>query len=285
MRDDDETQIVTGRPVTMPPPWGCPAGAACRRFWESSAPAPQPAGNCGPSTATAAGRGTPRTRTCSRCRRRSCRRPRAVRAPLLLRTRSHATNRNAGSVTRLNRSSNRRSGSSIAQRCSLVWISSTRRSARYRAHSSGASVFTNDLPAFQSPPCRFAGPLRHVHASRVLGLLRDLRPTTRSSVGSGPVPARTGCPAPGTTTGGSHVHFMFDRSGRHPALPRQHRHTYAADIRRGLRAAQHTRRRSRLPRKTEAAHCIPAHIRQIRAGTTLTGRQPLVRSRCTLWPC
>ncbi len=110
-------------------------------------------------------------------------------------------------------------------------------------------MFTNDLPAFQSPPCRFAGPLRHAHASRVLGLLRDLRPTTRSSVGSGPVPARTGCPAPGTTTDGSHVHFMFDRPGRHPALPRQHRHTYAADIRRGLPAVQHTRHGVGFPAK------------------------------------
>ena len=109
-------------------------------------------------------------------------------------------------------------------------------------------------------------------------------PLRRSSVGSGPVPARTGCPAPGTTTDGSHVHFMIDRPGRHPARPRPHRHTYAADIRRGLPAVQQTRHRSRLPRKTEAAHCIPGHIRQIRVGTTLTGRQPLVRSRCTSGP-
>jgi hypothetical protein len=36
--------------------------------------------------------------------------------------------------------------------------------------------------------------------------------------------------------------------------------------------------------QTEAAQCIPAHIRQIRAGTTLTGRQPLVRSRRTNRP-
>jgi hypothetical protein len=28
-------------------------------------------------------------------------------------------------------------------------------------------------------------------------------------------------------------------------------------------------------------HCIPAHIRQVGAGFALTGRQPLVRSRCT----
>lgn len=28
-------------------------------------------------------------------------------------------------------------------------------------------------------------------------------------------------------------------------------------------------------------HCIPAHIRQVGAGSTLTGRHPLVHSRCT----
>lgn len=28
-------------------------------------------------------------------------------------------------------------------------------------------------------------------------------------------------------------------------------------------------------------HCKPAHIRQVGAGFALTGRQPLVRSRCT----
>ncbi len=53
----------------------------------------------------------------------------ADRAPRLPRTRSHATMRKAGSATRLNRSSNRRSGSSVAHWCSLVWISSTRTSA------------------------------------------------------------------------------------------------------------------------------------------------------------
>ena len=72
-----------------------------------------------------------------------------------------------------------------AQRCSLVWISRTRRSAR-NSTSSVSSVFTNGLRAFQCPPCRLAGPLRHVHASRVLGLLRDLRPVPRPPAGNGP---------------------------------------------------------------------------------------------------
>src|SRR5690606_580674 len=112
----------------------------------------------------------------------------AVRAPLLLRTRIHPASRKAGSQTRLCRSSNRRRGSSAAQRCSLAWIFSTRRSAAY-ATSSSSSVFTNDLLAFQLPHCRLAGPLRHVRAFRALGLLRVLRPTPRPSAGDGPAPA------------------------------------------------------------------------------------------------
>ena len=84
----------------------------------------------------------------------------AVRAPRLPRTRSQPTVRKAGSQTRLNRSSNRRSGSSVAHRCSLVWISSTRAASSRLGH--GASVFTGDLLAFQQPPCEPAGSLRHV---------------------------------------------------------------------------------------------------------------------------
>jgi hypothetical protein len=43
-----------------------------------------------------------------------------------------------------------------SQRCSLVWISSTRRSAQNRADSS-SSIFTNALPAFQHPSCGSTG--------------------------------------------------------------------------------------------------------------------------------
>ena len=45
----------------------------------------------------------------------------AERALVFPATRSHAINNTLGSVTRLYRSSNRRRGSSFAQRCSLVW--------------------------------------------------------------------------------------------------------------------------------------------------------------------
>src|SRR5258707_1223060 len=44
---------------------------------------------------------------------------------------------------------------------------------------SSSSVFTSVLPVFQYVRCKLAGPLRHVHASRVLGLLRGLRPAPR----------------------------------------------------------------------------------------------------------
>ncbi len=158
----------------------------------------------------------------------------AVRAPLLPRNRSHATSRNAGSATRLNRSSNRRRQSSRARQCSLVWILSTLRSAPSKAESR-SSVFTGDgLLTFQYVDCRLAGLLRRVRASRALGLLRDLRPARRPSVGNGPARHRTGCPAERATAGGSHVHHGIDRRGRCPPLPRQPRHTCAADIRHGL---------------------------------------------------
>jgi hypothetical protein len=39
---------------------------------------------------------------------------------------------------------------------------------------------------------------------------------------------------PGTTASSSHVHHGIDRRVRCPALPRQHRHAYAAGFRRGL---------------------------------------------------
>src|SRR5258708_7997594 len=75
----------------------------------------------------------------------------AERAPLLLLTRSHATNTNAGSQTRLYRSSNLRWGSPLAHWCSLVWISRTRRSAA-TSPDGGSSAFTGHLRAFQFPP-------------------------------------------------------------------------------------------------------------------------------------
>ena len=67
-------------------------------------------------------------------------------------------------------------------------------------------IHRDDLRAFQHPPCRLAGPLRHVHASRVLGLLRGLRPIPRPSVGNGPAHQ------PGRLPGGEGDRGWFPRS-------------------------------------------------------------------------
>ena len=67
-----------------------------------------------------------------------------VRAPLLPRTRRHATMRNAGSYTRLYRSSKQRPGSALAHWCSFVCITRTRRSAS-TGSGHGAPIFTSDL--------------------------------------------------------------------------------------------------------------------------------------------
>ena len=67
------------------------------------------------------------------------------------------------------------------------------------------------------------------------GLLRGLRPTRSPRAGDEP-PPRPGW-MPGrrqATQDGSHVHQTDRRSGRRPALPRQHRHGYAAGLHRGL---------------------------------------------------
>ena len=69
----------------------------------------------------------------------------AVRAPLLLRTRSHATNKNAGSVTRLNRSSNRRSGSSHRPTVQLGLDLQYPTLGPIQGANHGAPVFTNGI--------------------------------------------------------------------------------------------------------------------------------------------
>ncbi len=55
---------------------------------------------------------------------------------------------------------------------------------------------------------------------------------------------RTGCPAVWAATGGSHVRHETACPGRWPAIPRQLRHTYAADLQRGLPTGEHIRLRS-----------------------------------------
>jgi hypothetical protein len=63
-------------------------------------------------------------------------------------------------------------------------------------------------------PARLAGPLRHVHASRAPGLLRDLRPTRRPSAGNEPAPSLPWPDSGRATADGSHVHTTsIDQAG------------------------------------------------------------------------
>ncbi len=132
----------------------------------------------------------------------------ADRAPRLPRTRCQATSRNAGSQTRLNTSWNWRPGSSLAHRCSLVWIFCTRSSAQYGKGHCGCDppVFTGDLQAFQHPCCQLAGSLRHADGFPVLRLLRSLRPIPRPSADVGPARYSPGGTARRAAADGSHVH-------------------------------------------------------------------------------
>ena len=178
--------------------WGCPACGACRSLLGII--------RC------RTGRGSNRRALrSSRSRRRNATSPAtmergftpstpAERAPRLPRTRSHATVRKAGSATRLNRSSNRRSGLSVAHRCSLAWIPSTRASA-CSGVGHGAPTFTGVLLACQSHRCGLAVPLRHVAGSPGLRLLGRLRPLPGPAADDGPAHRRPGWPAGRATLG------------------------------------------------------------------------------------
>ena len=163
----------------------------------------------------------------------------AVRPPLLLRTRSHATTRNAGSYTRLNRSSKRRPGSAAAHRCSFVCITSTRCHAPLTSAGHGTPVFTSVSP----PPCSRlprtrAGPLRHATGSPGPGLLRVLRPPPPAPVGDEPVRPRTAGrrTRAGTGSGAPRAHHVISRRDRHPVMPLHLRRDRAADVGHGLPA-------------------------------------------------
>ena len=136
----------------------------------------------------------------------------------------------------MNRSSNRHERSSVAHRCSLVWIPSTRASA-CSAVGHGAPVFTGDLLACQPHRCGLAAPLRHVAGFPGLRLLRGLRPLPASSADDGPARRRPGWPAGRATPGEFPRSPSTGRRGRCPALPRQPRHKYAAGFPCGLHDA------------------------------------------------
>ena len=123
-------------------------------------------------------------------------------------------------MTRLNRSSNRRLASPVAQRCSFVWIPSTRPFASTRLRL-GASVFTGDLLTFQSFDCELAAALGHVIGFPDLGLLRRLRPAPMPSTDDEPSRRRPGWPVGREHRHGSHVHHRFPRQARRPAMPQR----------------------------------------------------------------
>jgi hypothetical protein len=131
-------------------------------------------------------------------------------------------------------------------RCSLRWIPSTLASASISV-GQGASVFTGDLLAFHTAPCRFAAPLRHVAGFPDLGLLRGLRPISDSSVDDGPARHHPGRAAGRATPRWFPRSPCTGRRGRCPALLRQPRHGYAAGLPRGLPTGIRNRLRSRPP--------------------------------------
>jgi hypothetical protein len=101
-------------------------------------------------------------------------------------------------------------------------------------------------------------PRRARHPPR---LLRGLRPTLRRYLDSEPESSRLAAlaarPKQTVPQGGSHVHQIIDWSGRRPALLRQHRHGYAADLHRGLLTAGTKRLRSRHPQGCRALQTGP----------------------------
>ena len=161
---------------------------------------------------TAARRGTPRRPSTPRWRTAVSPSTPAVRAPLLPRTRSQATSRNArvgDEVEQIIEPAMRIiAGPTVQFGLDLPYPSLRRDTA---ASLQIVGVHRRQPPGIPVPLCRLAGPLRHVPASRGLGLLRGLRPTPRPSVGNGPAHHRTGCPAGRATADGSHVHHRIDR--------------------------------------------------------------------------
>ena len=132
---------------------------------------------------------------------------------------------------------------------------------------SSSSVFTSEnLPIFQQPQLLTCWP-----PSPCGRLSRPPRRVVTPATTTGPPPHPTAfnrqrtCPPLNwlsnrrATADGSHVHHVIDRSGRRPALLRQHRHAYAADLRRGLPTDTATRLRSWDPRLLESDVPRTAH--------------------------
>ena len=171
----------------------------------------------------------------------------ADRAPRLPRTRSHATMRKAGSATRLNRSSNRRPGSSVAHWCSLVWIPSTRASASIEARPRRVGVHRRP-PGIPAPlAANSLGPFAMCPAFPCSDYYGPSAPSRRHQPTVGLPAAALAAAGEGNT--GTVPTFTMYRStrDRRPALPLQPRHGYAAGLHRGLPTDDRNRLRSRPP--------------------------------------
>src|SRR6478609_7839798 len=128
-------------------------------------------------------------------------------APAFPATRCHATTRNAGSQTRLYRSSNRRPGSPAAQPCSLACILRTVTCAQSCSGQMTAPVFTGASSNITVLLAPLAAALPQVTGSPGLGVLRRLRPTRtlQPATDLSPPVMRHGGE---WTADGSHVHCV-----------------------------------------------------------------------------
>ena len=150
-------------------------------------------------------------------------------------TRSHAINRKLESVTRLNKSSNRRPDRGSPN--GAVWSGSPVPAAWFKQTDSGSLVFTSVLPVFQHFGYGLAGSLRHVTGFPASDYYGASAP---------PVPSGDEC-CPFAALAARHQgdtgwfprSSQIDRRARRPALPLRHRHGYAADLHRGLPTGCH----------------------------------------------
>ncbi len=170
----------------------------------------------------------------------------AVLAPLLPRTRSHATNRNAGigdEVEQVIEPAMRIiTGPTVQLGLDLQYptLSPQQGHLPVRRCSPATSSWHSSirlLTCWPPSPCvRLSRPPRRVVTPAT---------TTRPPPHPRPISRQRTCPPAGLAArqagrpvDGSHVHHAIDRPGRCPALPRQHRHGYAADLHRGLPTAE-----------------------------------------------
>ena len=193
-------------------------------------------------------------------------------APLLPETRSQATTRVARSQTKLNTSSNRRSGSLLAHRCSFNWCSSTRRDASPKVGHDGAPLFNGDLLT-TTLAADHAAALPHARGSPTPGVLRRLRHDPMPSAGVAPAPGPGRLPVPvGRHRAASHVHWHPFRRGSAPsytpvASPRAAHRSLGP----GLPPPKSHRRRKRAGQNPRPAQHHTRPIRQIPRPPTTDG--------------